>query len=179
MKLDGLMSEGVILRHSRIHGKGIFALRHFGEGDMVLEIDDSHPVRDRSKLTSDQSKYEIDVFIDKEGKEKVVFAPSPERYINHSCDPNLFVKTDMRSGIRRAYAFRDISEGEEITWDYFVNAWEAWEVPLECNCGSSNCRKILGGNFFTLPNDIQHKWIPILDEPFKKKFADQLGKSSP
>lgn len=101
------MSEGVAVRDSRIHGKGVFALRDFGKGDLVLEIYDSYPVPDRSKLTSDQSKHEIDVFIDKDGKEKVVVLPSPERYTNHSCDPNITSKTDMRNGIRMTYAQRN------------------------------------------------------------------------
>ncbi len=140
------MSKAVVVKGSRIHGKGVFALRDFGEGDLVLEIDDSHLVIDRNKLTPEQSKYEIDVFIDKDGEERVVFAPSPERYINHSCNPNVYVKTDLHEGMRKAYALREIREDEELTWDYFVNAWEKWEVPLECDCGSSNCRKILSGN---------------------------------
>ncbi len=168
------MPKAVVVKDSRIHGKGVFALRDFGEGDQVLEIDDSHPVFDRNKLTPEQSKYELDAFIDKDGKERVVLAPSPERYINHSCDPNVYVKTDLRTGIRKAYALRMIREGEELTWDYFVNAWEKWEVPLECNCGSSNCRKILSGNFFTLPNEVQRKLIPMLDEPFRRRFKEQL-----
>lgn len=81
------MPKGVAVRDSRIHGKGVFALGDFSEGSLVLEIDDSHPVPDRSRLTPDQSKYEIDVFIDKDGKEKVVFMQSPENYINHSWTP--------------------------------------------------------------------------------------------
>ena len=172
------MSKAVVVKDSKIHGKGVFALRDFGEGDLVLELDDSHLVPDRSKLTPEQSKYEIDVFIDKGGNEKVVLAQSPERYINHSCDPNLLVKTDLRSGIRRVYALRKIRGGDEITWDYFLNAWEKWEAPLECKCGSSNCRRILRGNFFTLPSDVRRRWIPLLDGPFKKRFKDQINRIS-
>ncbi len=113
------MPKAVVVKDSKIHGKGVFALRDFCEGDLVLEIDDSHPVFDRNKLTSEQSKYKIDLFIDKDGKEKVVFARSPERYINHSCDPNVYVKTDLRSGIRKAYALREIREVEELTCGLF------------------------------------------------------------
>ena len=68
------MPKAIVVKDSKIHGKGVFALRDFGEGDLVLELDDSHSVPDRSKLTPEQSKYEIDVFIDKSGNEKVVFA---------------------------------------------------------------------------------------------------------
>ncbi len=164
---------------SRIHGRGVFAVRDSKAGEVVVTLDDSHPVISRKELTPEQSKYEIDVFIDKGGHERVVFAGTPERYINHSCDPNLYVKTDVSSGIRTAYAVREIHHGEELGWDYMVNAWEEWEIPMECRCGSNNCRKILHGNFFTLPDEVQRRWVDFLDEPFKIKFKDRIGLLKP
>jgi SET domain-containing protein len=164
----------LVLQKSKIHGIGVFAIRNFNRGEMVLLIDDSDPVPDRSKLTPEQTIH-VDVFIDKDGKEKVVFMKSPEKYINTSCDPNLYSKTDMESGIRRAYAFRDIHDGEEITWDYALNSWEEWDIPAECNCGSSNCRKIIRGNFFSLPRDVQLKNIALLDGPFKQRFKEEIA----
>src|SRR2546426_853051 len=116
------MPKAVVVKDSKIHGKGVFAIRDFGEGDLVLELDDSHAVPDRSKLTPEQSKYEIDVFIDKGGNEKVVLAQSPERYINHSCNPNLLVKTDLRNGIRKVYALRKIRRGRRNHMGLFLRA---------------------------------------------------------
>lgn len=60
------------------------------------------------------------------------------RYINHSCDPNTF----MRCTATRAefYARRAIAPGEELTVDYGYNQHEG---RLACRCGSANCRGYL------------------------------------
>lgn len=168
--------ENVSVRKSKIHGIGVFARKNFRKGDALLEIDDSDIVSDRSRLTPEDDVH-IDVFIDKDGRERVIFMKSPEKFINHSCDPNVFSKTDMKSGIRQVYALKNIRVGEELTWDYAINSWEEWEVPAECTCGSSNCRKIIRGNFFSLPRKIQLKYIPLLDEPFRREIANILKSS--
>jgi uncharacterized protein len=57
------------------------------------------------------------------------------RFINHSCEPNTF----MRRTRDRAefYALRDIAEGEELTLDYGESHHEG---RLPCRCGSPRCR---------------------------------------
>jgi SET domain-containing protein len=57
------------------------------------------------------------------------------RYINHSCDPNTF----MRCTAERAefYARRAIRRGEELTVDYGECQHEG---RLRCRCGAPNCR---------------------------------------
>ena len=57
------------------------------------------------------------------------------RFINHSCEPNVF----MRRTKERAefYALRDIAKGEELTVDYRESHHEG---RLRCRCGASRCR---------------------------------------
>src|SRR5690348_1980941 len=57
------------------------------------------------------------------------------RYINHSCDPNTF----MRCTTERAefYARRAIRRGEELTVDYGESHHDG---RLRCRCGAANCR---------------------------------------
>jgi SET domain-containing protein len=57
------------------------------------------------------------------------------RFINHSCDPNTF----MRCTATRAefYALRDIAKGEELTTDYGRSHHEG---TLPCRCGARKCR---------------------------------------
>jgi len=57
------------------------------------------------------------------------------RYINHSCDPNTF----MRCTADRAefYARRDIRRGEELTVDYGESHHDG---RLACRCGAPNRR---------------------------------------
>ena len=57
------------------------------------------------------------------------------RFINHSCEPNTF----MRRTKDRAefYALRDIAKGEELTVDYEASHHEG---RLRCRCGAARCR---------------------------------------
>jgi uncharacterized protein len=57
------------------------------------------------------------------------------RFINHSCEPNTF----MRRTKDRAefYALRDIAKGEELTVDYEDSHHEG---RLRCRCGAARCR---------------------------------------
>ena len=57
------------------------------------------------------------------------------RYINHSCDPNTY----MRCTPERAefYARRDIAPGEELTVDYMDSHHNG---ELACRCGAKGCR---------------------------------------
>jgi SET domain-containing protein len=158
---------------SKIHGKGVFAKKGFPNGHMVLEIDDSDPVLDRGKLTPEQEIY-IDVFVTVDGEEKTTWMKSPERFINHSCDPNNYVQTDLTSGVRRAWALKNIRPGEELTWDYALNIWEEWVGPVPCHCGAKHCRRIIQGNYFTLPREIQRRYLPLLDGPFKRRFDQKI-----
>ena len=163
----------VEVRESRIQGLGVFATRDFARDEVIMEIDDSNPVSDRSELRPDQAN-DIDVFVCLNGEEKVIFMKPPERYVNASCDPNSIVRTDMTSGARKAIALREIHEGEEITWDYAINSQEEWEIPVPCNCGSPSCRGIIRGNFFTLPRDVQSRYLSLLDTPFREKYKHEI-----
>lgn len=57
------------------------------------------------------------------------------RFINHSCDPNTFMRcTEERAEF---YARRAIRKGEELTVDYGDCQHDG---KLKCRCGSDNCR---------------------------------------
>ncbi len=57
------------------------------------------------------------------------------RFINHSCDPNVF----MRRAYQKVeyYTLRSIKKGEELTCDYGETHHEG---TLPCKCGAKNCR---------------------------------------
>lgn len=57
------------------------------------------------------------------------------RYINHSCEPNTF----MRCTAQRVefYARRHIRRGEELTVDYGASHHDG---KLPCRCGARRCR---------------------------------------
>jgi len=58
-------------------------------------------------------------------------------YINHSCEPNLFVR--RHGGHALLFSLRRIARGEELCYDYQLP--RGWKAP--CRCGSSRCRGML------------------------------------
>jgi len=157
------MAKNVVVKKSKIHGKGVFAVSDFKKSDVILEIDDSDVITDLSKLTKKERDY-----LDYLEHGKMVLMKVSERYINHSCTPNTYIKTV--DGVRRVFAMRDISKGEEITFDYCVNGYG--DGTWECHCGSKNCRKFCEIDFFKLPKSLQIKYLPYLDDWFKEEFKD-------
>jgi SET domain-containing protein len=63
---------------------------------------------------------------------------SGAEFINHSCDPNLYMHFIGRRGYY--VSLRPIKKGEELTIDYAFR-WEKDEKRrVKCNCGSPKCR---------------------------------------
>ncbi len=57
------------------------------------------------------------------------------RYVNHSCDPNTYMRVTHNRV--EFYALRDIRKNEELTCDYGETHHEG---KLPCRCGAANCR---------------------------------------
>ncbi len=126
-----MKSDNVIVKNSNIGGKGVFALRDFKKGEIILHWDISHILSKEKvdEMTNDEKKYIS--FLDN----KYVIMQEPEKYVNHSCDPNTTAKNFCD------VAIKNIKTGEEITADYTE------ELPpnttMKCNCGSRNCKKVI------------------------------------
>lgn len=161
--------ENVEVKTSDVQGNGVFALKSFQKDEVVLIIDDSHVVTDPSKLPIEEKDH-CDYLSDG----KIVLMQSPEVYINHSCDPNTYVKTI--DGQRNVVAMKDIQKGDEVTYDYAINGY--YDSSDICHCGSKNCRGTISPNFFKLSKKRQLEYFPYLDEWFKKQFISELKKIS-
>ena len=62
-------------------------------------------------------------------------SPRGFRFINHSCDPNTYIRcTPERAEF---YALRAIARGEELTADYGESHHNG---KLPCRCGAAKCR---------------------------------------
>jgi len=64
---------------------------------------------------------------------RFLLQPPPTRFVNHSCEPNTFVKgfCDV--------ALRDIAKGEEITANYLGEG--TLNQNFVCKCGSKKCAR--------------------------------------
>jgi hypothetical protein len=107
------------------HGLGLFATRSYKEDEIIIEYfgnlltnkeADNHPGRYIFALNATHS---ID------GSPRANTA----RYINHSCDPNVFASGHKRLWIR---ASRKIKAGEELTLDYGKAYIEAFIEVCKC-----------------------------------------------
>ncbi len=56
------------------------------------------------------------------------------QYLNHSCDPNVYVDVTHHEII----CLRDIEENEEVTFFYPSTEWDM-EQAFDCGCRSANC----------------------------------------
>lgn len=61
--------------------------------------------------------------------------PNDMRFINHSCDPNTFMRV-MKDRVE-FYALKNIRKGDELSCDYGETHHEG---TLPCRCGAKNCR---------------------------------------
>lgn len=127
------------------YGRGLFAARNIEPGETVLRfrgqlIDFQRSVNPRFE------RYCVQV-----GPDRYTLTWAPERFINHSCDPNLGFSDE-----RTLSAIRPIREGEELTFDYSTSMAEnSW--TMECGCGTIRCRKLIG-DFVDLPADLRVRY---------------------
>lgn len=123
-------------------GYGVFATRLIPKGTIVyvkdaLEIE-VEPERFEQLDPAYQSILNWFSYIDERGVRIVSWDIA--KYVNHCCESN-----SISTGYGFEIATRDIEPGDQITDEYGIfNMPE----PLECCCGSANCRGRIG----------QHDW---------------------
>ncbi len=162
------ISSRVYVDRSPIHSLGVFASRPIRKGEIVLAIDDSRVVDMAHPLHSEAGEY--DYHCDYLADGLVVLMRFPERHINHSCNPNTFVRTVL--AVRYVFALRDIPADGEITYDYRINGFGS--VVWECRCGAERCLHTLHSNFFHLPEALQAEYLPLLDDWYVKAYRLQV-----
>ena len=68
------------------------------------------------------------------------------RFINHSCEPNLYVEKWWVNRVPRLglFAKRPIAEGEEVSYNYSVKWFGDARAAQRCFCGAASCTGYLG-----------------------------------
>ena len=138
-------SEWILVKESKIHGKGVYARKDIPKGTKVIEYvgrkvtkeeADNISDRDLEAYAEDRDKgavylFELNDDYDLDGNVEWNTA----RLINHSCSPNCETEGDDEHVW--IVTIRDIKEGEEITYNYGYDIDEYDEHP--CYCGSEKC----------------------------------------
>jgi SET domain-containing protein len=121
----------IIIKDSKIEGKGAFANHDFKIGEVIIDWNDCSEILSEEQfkqLTKNEKRYVS--FINK----KYIHFFEPARYVNHSCNPNTTTKNNCD------IAIKNIKKGEEITTNYLK---EVPELNMKCNCGSKNCKGVI------------------------------------
>jgi len=126
--------KNVVVRKSKIQGKGVFAAKSFRKGDKMYTIRKGPiiPKKDISLLPKSAQLH-----LDRVSRNCYEIIQPPGCFINHSCEPN----TGERA--HAGYALRDIGKGKELTMDYRRIAFP--EGPFRCHCESKKCVKVIHG----------------------------------
>ena len=130
-----MKTDAVCIKKSKIHGKGVFANKNFKKGQVVIKYNLKPLTKKEFESLPESEKH----FTSFEDGKYWLFLP-PERYVNHSCEPN----TNPNLKEKSDFAIKNIKKGEEIVTDYRKD-----DVPgldMKCNCGSKNCQKRIKNN---------------------------------
>lgn len=149
------------IRTTENRGKGMFAISTISKGEKVLLWGGNYVNKDEAEKAKAEGKlvmqFDEDLFsIEDRGESNAYF-------INHSCEPNVWMKDAFT-----LEAMRDIFPGEELTADYVL--WETDEDKIskwECLCGSENCRHSITGKDWQKP-ELQEKYrghfLPLIEK---------------
>lgn len=151
----------VKISQSKLGGKGMFAIRDIEEGEKIVVWGGNYVGGDEAVRAKSNGKlvmqWDDDLYsVEDRGDDESYF-------INHSCDPNLWM-VDAFTLIAR----HNIQVGSELTTDYAM--WEAdqsYTSKWSCVCGSSLCRGRVTGL------DWQNK---DLQQRYKDHFSPLINK---
>lgn len=156
------------VRHSPVHGLGVFALQPIPKGTRLIEYVGeriSHAEADRRYEDKDPNDNHTFLFIvDRRTVIDAGVNGNEARFFNHSCDPNCESVIENRRVFIET--IRDIKPGEELSYDYQIQR-EPDDPPnvdeiFACRCGSPKCRGTM-------------LWPP--KRPAKRKRRAQVAKA--
>jgi SET domain-containing protein len=135
--LAGTAPQRVVVRKSRIHGRGLFARAPLPPRGKVGEIGGT-----RVKLPQAWGMVERQpriYLIEIHSRSALDCSSDPVfRHLNHSCQPNCYLRI-CRERVE-VYALKSIGRGVELTVDY-------GETPhvggMSCRCHARGCRGLL------------------------------------
>jgi SET domain-containing protein len=151
MKLRVAPPSAVVVRRSRIQGRGVFAREPIAPETRVLEytgVRITSAEADAGANDDDPARRHHTFFfaVDDETVIDGSRGGSDACFINHSCDPNC----EIVIARHRVYihSVRDIAKGEELHYDYWYVTDESYTLAdlrriYPCRCGAAVCRGTL------------------------------------
>ncbi|XP_061119230.1 histone-lysine N-methyltransferase EHMT1 isoform X1 [Conger conger] len=135
------------LFRTRKMGWGVKSLQDISQGTFVCEyVGEIISDAEADVRENDSYLFNLDSKVDDVYCIDARFYGNISRFINHTCEPNLFPvrvftsHQDLRFPHIAFFASRNISAGEELGFDYGDHFWEIKGKFFSCQCGSTKCR---------------------------------------
>jgi uncharacterized protein len=156
------LSPKAQVQSSPIHGRGLFAVDEFQQGEIVCVkggyiFDRATLAGLASALGPAEIQIAEELFI---GPRRIEEREGGMIFSNHSCDPNIGVEGQIVF-----VALRAIRAGEELTHDWATTDDD--DYAMDCRCGAASCRGTITGKDWRRP-DLQAK--------YRGKFSWYLGR---
>lgn len=124
-------------KRSRIHNHGLYAARKIPENVTIIEYTGVY-VSDAEVEAIQQDDASQLIYLFELDDGRTIDGDTDDniaKYINHSCEPNCY--SEIEDGHIYIKALRDITRGEELTYDYGFPR-KGW-MDHPCLCGSQHC----------------------------------------
>ena len=166
----------LVLRRSRIHGRGVYARKDIKKGTRLIQYTGeviSNAEADRRYDDESMSDHHTFLFIlNSRLCVDAARGGNISRFINHKCDPNCVAWIEGKE--IWIDALKDIKKGEELGYEYEYDFLPGYTVEdLEfyaCRCGSPKCR----GTIVDVPKSKKH----LLVELKRRQRARARGKQA-
>lgn len=157
-------------RTSPIEGRGLFAQGAIAAGEIVAVKGGSIMDRAtfavvRAEISPAEIQIEDDLYIAPRTAGEV---EASMLHLNHSCDPNVGVRGQITF-----VAMCDVSAGSELTIDYAMIDGDPSE-RMQCLCGTRQCRKVVTGNDWRLP-ELRQRYVGYFSRYIEDRFAVHEG----
>jgi len=141
-----------VVRRSKIHGVGVFALQPIPKKTRVIEYKGTRISHEKAdELFGEEQENSPHTMLFTVNDEIVIDGTrkgNSARWINHSCSPNC--ETEDYNDRIFIEAIRDIRVGEELSYDYNLQLSERHTKKAKrahpCFCGSRRCRGTIVGD---------------------------------
>jgi len=148
---------------SSIHRNGIFAKEDIKKGEPInafggIAVPKTEINEYRKIISHAGVQVSDDFFIVPSSNEELV----EQGIFNHSCETNVGFNSSVTM-----VAIRDITAGEELLMNYAF--MESFFDPFECNCGSSECRKVIDSNTWK-DAGFQEKYLEYYSPYLRRKI---------
>jgi SET domain-containing protein len=140
-------ARAYVVRHSPIHGRGVFATRTIAKGTDIIEYRGRRiSAEEADNLPDSDPDNPFHTFLFELNDGRVIDAAvrgNAARWINHSCQPNCVPYEDDEGRVF-IEAKRTIRAGEELSYDYKLNVPGRRSARMlanyACRCGAPRCR---------------------------------------